>query len=225
MVKGSRRSSAGGGRLDGAETRTNLLEAAGAVFAELGFDRATAKEIAHRAGANAAAVNYHFGGIEPLYEEVLAEAHRRLVSYQVLARVVSVDQDPKERLRRLIGLLVGVVRSESSASWPAKVIVRELIAPTPHFERLRREELEPKKALIFGVISQIMGVAPDHPLVAQAALSIMAPCFMLLIAEKRLTEVLPPLGRANVRNETLANRLANFTLGGIAQLVATELDE
>lgn len=225
MMKGSRRSSAGSGRLDGAETRTNLLEAAGAVFAELGFDRATAKEIAHRAGANAAAVNYHFGGIEPLYEEVLAEAHRRLVSYQVLARVVSVDQDPKERLRRLIGLLVGVVRSESSASWPAKVIVRELIAPTPHFERLRREELEPKKALIFGVISQIMGVAPDHPLVAQAALSIMAPCFMLLIAEKRLTEVLPPLGRSNVSNETLADRLANFTLGGIAQLVATELDE
>jgi TetR/AcrR family transcriptional regulator, regulator of cefoperazone and chloramphenicol sensitivity len=224
MVKGSRRSSTVSGRPDGAETRNNLLEAAGAVFAESGFDRATAKEIAHRAGANAAAVNYHFGGIEPLYEEVLAEAHRRLVSYQVLARVVSADQDPKDRLRRLIGLLVGVVRSGSSASWPAKVIVREVIAPTPHFEKLRREELEPKKTLIFGVISQIMGVTPDHPLVAQAALSIMAPCFMLLIAEKRLTEVLPPLDRANVSNETLANRLANFVLGGIAQLVATELD-
>lgn len=224
MAIGSRRSPTAGRRPDGAATRTSLLEAAGAVFAESGFDRATAKEIAHRAGANAAAVNYHFGGIEPLYADVLAEAHRRLVNYQVLARAVSVDQDPKERLRRLIGLLVSVVRSESSTSWPAKVIVRELIAPTPHFEKLRREELEPKRALVFSVISQVMGVAPDHPLVAQVALSIMAPCFMLLIAEKRVTEVLTPLDRARVSNEALADRLANFTLGGIAQLMATELD-
>ena len=32
------------------------------------------------AGTNAAAINYHFGGIEGLYAAVLCEAHRRLIS-------------------------------------------------------------------------------------------------------------------------------------------------
>ena len=222
MARGARRSSFSGPRPDGAATRASLLEAAGPVFAEHGFDGATAKEIALRAGANAAAVNYHFGGIAPLYAEVLAEAHRRLVNYQALARAASVDTDPKDRLRRLIGLLVRVVRSQGDASWPAKVIVRELISPTPHFEKLRREELEPKKALLFGVVAGIMGVSVDHPLVAQSVFSILAPCFMLLIAEKRLSEVMPPLARDNVGNEVFADRLTNFALGGIAQLASGE---
>ncbi|NLS16221.1 helix-turn-helix transcriptional regulator [Rhizobium sp. P40RR-XXII] len=200
----------------------SLLEAGGAVFAEFGFDRATAKEIALRAGTNAAAVNYHFGGIEALYEDVLAEAHHRLMSYDVLARMITADIDPKEKLRRFIGLLVRVVRTANEDSWPAKVIVRELIAPTPHIDKLRRQEIEPKKALLFGVIAEIIGVAPDHPLVAQAALSTMAPCFMLLVAEKRVSEIIPALGRNTTKDEELADRLVRFTLGGLAALSASE---
>ncbi|MDX3973928.1 TetR/AcrR family transcriptional regulator [Shinella sp.] len=217
MAKGPRRSAA---RQDGAATRAGLLEAAGAVFAEVGFDRATAKEIAQRAGTNAAAVNYHFGGIEPLYEAVLAEAHRRLMSYELLIQTIGAEGDPKDKLRRVIGLLVRVVRAESNMSWPAKAIVREIISPTPHIEKLRREELDPKKALIFGLISEIMGRSPDDPLVAQAMLSTMAPCLMLLVAEQRLSEVIPDLARTAVSDEMLAERLASFALGGLAQLSA-----
>ena len=47
--------------------RARLLEAAGQVFAEQGFEAATGKEIAERAGVNAAGVNYHFGSLEGLY--------------------------------------------------------------------------------------------------------------------------------------------------------------
>jgi AcrR family transcriptional regulator len=218
MAKGNRRTARSRDRQDGAATRTSLLEAGGAVFAEFGFDRATAKEIALRAGTNAAAVNYHFGGIEALYEDVLAEAHHRLMSYDVLARTVAADIEPKEKLRGFIGLLVKVVRTGNEHSWPAKVIVRELIAPTPHIDKLRREEIEPKKALLFGVIAEIIGVAPDHPFVAQAALSTMAPCFMLLVAEKRVSEIIPALGRDVTTDAELAERLVRFTLGGLAQL-------
>ncbi|MBB3285099.1 MULTISPECIES: CerR family C-terminal domain-containing protein [unclassified Rhizobium] len=222
MARGIRRTARSRDRQDGAATRTSLLEAGGAVFAEFGFDRATAKEIALRAGTNAAAVNYHFGGIEALYEDVLAEAHHRLMSYDVLARMINADIDPKEKLRRFIGLLVTVVRTGNESSWPAKVIVRELIAPTPHIDKLRREEIEPKKALLFGVIAQILGVPPDHPLVAQAALSTMAPCFMLLVAEKRVSEIIPALGRDATTDEELADRLVRFTLGGLAHLSLSE---
>ncbi len=76
---------AGPGTAGHDETRRQLLEAAGAVFAEAGFRNATVREICHQAGANIAAVNYHFGDKETLYSEVLRYAHgRALEKYPLL---------------------------------------------------------------------------------------------------------------------------------------------
>src|SRR5260370_36481377 len=66
-------------------TRGKLLEAAGHVFAEKGFDRATGKEICERAGTNTAAINYYFGGMEGLYAAVVWEAHDRLVPFEAVS--------------------------------------------------------------------------------------------------------------------------------------------
>lgn len=73
-----------GPRDNGTATRLQLLKAAGIIFAQKGFDRATAKEIAATAGTNAVSVNYHFGGIERLYEAVLVRAHDDLISFRQL---------------------------------------------------------------------------------------------------------------------------------------------
>ena len=56
------------------DTQAKLLEAAGQVFAEVGFQAATVREICARAGANVAAVNYHFGDKMGLYIEALRQS-------------------------------------------------------------------------------------------------------------------------------------------------------
>lgn len=53
------------------DTRHRLLEAALLTFSEKGFDGAGIREIAQRAQANSALVQYHFGGKEGLYQETL----------------------------------------------------------------------------------------------------------------------------------------------------------
>ncbi len=53
------------------DTRANLLDAAGRVFAERGYQSATIREICRKAGANVASVNYTFGDKMGLYTEVL----------------------------------------------------------------------------------------------------------------------------------------------------------
>src|SRR5262245_56728848 len=55
-------------------TRDRLLEVAAEVFAEAGYREATIRDICARAGANVAAVNYHFGGKEELYRAVIEYA-------------------------------------------------------------------------------------------------------------------------------------------------------
>jgi AcrR family transcriptional regulator len=89
-------------RRDGQSTRMVVLEAAGQIFAERGFAEATSKEICERAGANSAAVNYYFGGKENLYEEVLVEAHRQMVSLEELDRIILSDDLPEQKLRTFL---------------------------------------------------------------------------------------------------------------------------
>ncbi|MEL7062020.1 MAG: TetR family transcriptional regulator, partial [Acidobacteriota bacterium] len=62
---------------DSADTKERLLAAGAKVFAELGFDDATVRQICAVAGANPAAVNYHFGDKQRFYAEVLATSHQR----------------------------------------------------------------------------------------------------------------------------------------------------
>jgi len=54
-------------------TRERLLEAATQVFAEAGYKGASTREICRLAGANSAAIHYHFGDKAALYREVFAQ--------------------------------------------------------------------------------------------------------------------------------------------------------
>ncbi|HTY67363.1 MAG TPA: CerR family C-terminal domain-containing protein, partial [Alphaproteobacteria bacterium] len=162
-----------GDRLD---TRAHLLEAAGHVFAEKGFDRATGKEICERAGTNTAAVNYYFGGIEGLYAAVLLEAHGRLLNFDKMAAAVAGKPDAQEKLKALLGLIVESLLGRAASSWEVRVIGREVMAPSPAFTAIRESEIPTKARILKALVGELMGLPPDHPAVARSCLSIIAPC-------------------------------------------------
>jgi len=60
-----------GRRPGGTDTRTALIGAAREVFAELGYNDATVRAIAARAGVDAAMVNHWFGGKDGLFAEAV----------------------------------------------------------------------------------------------------------------------------------------------------------
>ncbi|MEU4524967.1 TetR family transcriptional regulator [Amycolatopsis sp. NPDC024027] len=62
-----------GRRPAGQDTRTALIEAARSVFAENGYDGATVRAIATRAGVDAAMVNHWFGSKEGLFAQAVLE--------------------------------------------------------------------------------------------------------------------------------------------------------
>lgn len=62
-----------GRRPAGQDTRTALVEAARSVFAESGYDGATVRAIATRAGVDAAMVNHWFGSKEGLFAKAVLQ--------------------------------------------------------------------------------------------------------------------------------------------------------
>ncbi len=78
------------------DTKTRLLEAATALFAEKGYRGASVREITTRAEANLGAVTYHFGSKAALYEEALQFALQPLV--QQILEAAATTGTPTERI-------------------------------------------------------------------------------------------------------------------------------
>jgi TetR/AcrR family transcriptional regulator, regulator of cefoperazone and chloramphenicol sensitivity len=204
-----------GRREDGAATKAQILEAAGEVFAEKGFERTTGKEIAERAGSNSAAVNYYYGGIDGLHAEVLVEAHRRLVAYDTLRALAEAPGDPADKLRMVIRMVVMTVTGP--ASWPLRVLSREVLSPSPSFAVLRDREILPKKRIVTGLIGDILGLPHDHDAVARCALSVVAPFVVMLVGDRQiLGQVFPGLTSSPAAIEETVAHYQRFAFGGIA---------
>ena len=76
---------ADGRRVAGAETRRRLLAAAADLLAEGGEHGVTLRAVSRAAGANVAAIQYHFGSREALIAEVVGEAARHVITAQLTA--------------------------------------------------------------------------------------------------------------------------------------------
>jgi AcrR family transcriptional regulator len=92
------------GSFDGAtsSTRERILDAAERLFAARGFAAASVREITTAAGANIAAVNYHFGSKDGLYRETVVRRLRaqRDARLAVIAAVMSAGVPTLEDLLR-----------------------------------------------------------------------------------------------------------------------------
>jgi TetR/AcrR family transcriptional regulator, regulator of cefoperazone and chloramphenicol sensitivity len=203
-------------------TRQRLLEVAGQVFAEKGVDRATGKEITERAGTNAAAVNYYFGGMEGLYAAILREAASRLVTSDALRAAVEGKSDAKAKLEAFFGLFVQALTGPASASWVLRVIGREAVAPSPALIAIQGKERLQRARILKAIVGELMGLPEDHPAVAHGCVSVIAPCFLLLIGDRpSLKQMFPNLGFAPEDAPAVVRHLVQFALAGLSA-VATD---
>nr|WP_234027855.1 TetR family transcriptional regulator [Pseudonocardia dioxanivorans] len=108
-----------GRRRAGADTRGALLDAARAEFGERGFDGATVRRIAERAGVDAAMVNHWFGGKEQLF---VAALDFPIDIATILDRVL--PGPPEELGARIIRTFLGVWDATGGA--PLGTLIRSV---------------------------------------------------------------------------------------------------
>ena len=129
----------------GAETRLRLLDAALDVFGLQGFEGATTRQIARDAGANLAAIVYHFGSKEALYRAVAEHVANHMMAAAGPAIAAAADptatqsrETARAMYRRYIETFVDVLVGTADAERWARFIVREQMHPTAAFDVIYR---------------------------------------------------------------------------------------
>ena len=163
-------------------TKTRLLEAAGEEFADKGFGGATVRAICARAGANVAAINYHFGDKERLYIEAVIEAHRCGMEGPDEAEMETLGGPPAEALRLFIRhFLKNVLAVHDPDDWHHALMVREMIRPTSASTTLAREVIGPKFRRLSAILRAIHPAADERRLHA-TAFSLIGQCLHYKLA-------------------------------------------
>jgi AcrR family transcriptional regulator len=197
-------------------TRERLINAAGEVFAERGFRDATVREICAAAGANVAAVNYHFGDKDGLYHAVMRYAHG--LARERYPVEMPGDRDPETQLRYFISGLLARMLDEGRPAWHGKLMLREMVEPTTALAMLVDESVRPSYLMLAQMVAELLdGDDADSPRVRMVCNSIVGQCFMY----KHCQPMLRLIG--TVRPEItpqadLAAHIAEFSLAAISGL-------
>jgi AcrR family transcriptional regulator len=88
--------------------RSELLQIAGDVFKEKGFEAATLNDIALRFGTDRAAIYYYFAGKDELFQEVFQATASKVLDENLgeATRIAGLEIPAHEKLRKLIELQI-----------------------------------------------------------------------------------------------------------------------
>ncbi len=178
------------------ETRTRILDAAEELFMQHGFEATSMRQLTAKAGANLAAVNYHFGSKSSLVEAVF----RRRLDPMNAARIAELERlereaggrplTPEAIIRAFIGASLLMIedakgggrnfirllgRTYTDPQKPIRALIGQLYAPAMErfkaaFERalpqMPHEELVWRMHFMFGTLAYTLAATDTVQLIA-----------------------------------------------------------
>lgn len=196
------------------ETHDRLLNAAARLFAARGFNDVTVREICSAAGANVAAVNYHFGDKLGLYHDVLNKAIHTMRATTEAAREAGEGGTPETKLRAYIRVVLHRVAGARNDSWIHQLMTRELADPTPALDLVTEQVIRPRLAYVGEIIGEMLGRRSDDETVLLCVLSIQSQCHAA-IANPIAKRLLPHSSGDTTALNRLADHIVEFSVGGI----------
>jgi TetR/AcrR family transcriptional regulator, regulator of cefoperazone and chloramphenicol sensitivity len=125
-----------------------LIEAAGELFGAHGFDGASIRAIAEKAGMNVASINYYFESKEKLYQAVLEYVVFRDKELEETAskwekEQLSSPEDAADAIREKIEHDFRVLLGPGQPRWFGRMIMRSFLDPVASLHAVEREVFEP----------------------------------------------------------------------------------
>jgi AcrR family transcriptional regulator len=202
-------------RKDGMETRQRLLHAACKVFAGKGYHDSSLAEICRRAGANVAAVNYHFGGKDALYAEVWRHIFETFMQAYPTDGGLPPDSPAEERLYALVLALLHRPFDDGRLGEGFQLALREMVNPTEVFAVTHRELVGPMRVQTRALIRELLGPQASEEQLLFCEISLINQCLSANFTRGRRKLLFGRTRFSRAQLETLARHICDFSLGGI----------
>ncbi len=159
------------------DARQRLMGMAEKLFAEKGFDGVSVRDITSSADCNVASINYHFGGKDKLYLEIMKG---RMVALREI-RIGSIDEVMSKESTALEDLLrafswafIDPLVDEAQGGQLTKLMMREMLDPHLPAEMFCDEVIKPvMRAMVEALTTVCPGIEVNqvmlcvHSLIAQ----------------------------------------------------------
>lgn len=209
------RSLSSAGTDSSASTRAALITAAAPLFAEQGFDATRIRDIADKARANVAAINYHFGSKMGLYQAVMkAQAEQMIANFPLQTEDVA-KASPEERLKWLVRNILRRVLGSTEKERPTRMCIREFVEPTEALDYLVKEIVSSQHAITRSVVEAVAERDLSEDELSRMAISLVSQCFYYALAEPMLTRLGVKIPRTEEEIDVLAAHITQFSLAGI----------
>ncbi len=197
------------------DTQARILNAAGLVFADRGFQAATVRDICKKADVNLASVNYHFGDKEQLYIQAVRNAHQLLVGLVPMPDW-PVGATAELKLRGFIRTLITRMIGSQSAPWQTRLMMREILSPTSACKEMVEDYFRPHFDLMLGILSELLPPETPDAVRQQIGFSIVGQCLFYRVAGEVVGMLVDDEDRsANYSIEQLAEHIARFSLAAL----------
>jgi AcrR family transcriptional regulator len=147
-------------------TRDRLLDTAERLFAEHGYQATTMRTVTADAGANIAAVNYHFGSKQALLEAVV---HRALgpVVEERRRRLDALELEGEPTVEEIVDAIISPLverLAEPDASLVIRLLGRLFVDPDPEMRALVKAEVSEAERRQLGMLERVLPELPREEL-------------------------------------------------------------
>lgn len=201
-------------------TRERLIDAAGEMFAELGFHHTTVRQICERAGANIAAVNYHFRDKTGLYTEVVRQS-MHAAHLDAVRAAFDQNAPAEEIMRAVIKTRLESLRGLDLGDWHFRIFAHELAKPTPAIDVVVNEAIRPLYLRMCKLIGSLLGLPPDHQKTRLCAQSIIGQILFYAFARPVISRLSPDMKMTAAQVDLIADHITEFSLAYLRQTSST----
>ncbi|NQU44747.1 CerR family C-terminal domain-containing protein [bacterium] len=197
------------------DTREKVLDVACQFFSEKGYRETTIALICQEAQANIAAVNYHFGTKEKLYQLAWQHAHQQLLARFSPDGDVAPDRPAAQRLRGRIR--AGLQRAMMGDAFEFGIMRNEMANPTGLLRQVIDDTISPLRKATQAILRELLGPQATDVDVELCEVCVVAPWLHITrhhLAEEH--EGLAPVFREEML-DAMVDHFTAYALAGIRE--------
>ncbi|HUQ68237.1 MAG TPA: CerR family C-terminal domain-containing protein [Planctomycetaceae bacterium] len=196
------------------DTRNRLIQSAGTIFAEKGYEAASVREICQAAEANIAAVHYHFGEKRQLYVAAVREA-QCCQAEAIPFPEWPADMPADERLRQFIRTMFERMLDADRPKWHLQLMLRELAHPTEACEAVVNDYIRPMADNLRSILRDLLPADLSEPERWRIGFSIVGQVLFYYLNQPIIRLLIGPDAHASLTVDDLANHVARFSLAAL----------